>query len=123
MEKLRDIVRFLIISPEIIVLLLIFTILYWFSSYFVEIGANLKTYSDVWKWLPGIPVFYVTLSYRLFWKVLTPLGNTPTKILSQWSKYWRLKYRSYASLIICGMAAIGSIIIWFFPDKISECNL
>lgn len=123
MERLIDIVRFVLISGETAILLVILVCAYYFPSYFEVIGSSVKTYSDVWRWLPGIPGICIVASIKLTWRVLTPWGNLNTKILYQWPKYWRLKYRVVASIIICVMSVGCSIIIWFFPENFSEINL
>jgi hypothetical protein len=123
LRRLIDILRLCLISFEAVFVLAIVVYLYYFPSFFIDIGVKFKTNNEVWKLLPGIPLLYASVSIGLSWKVLIPSDNSKTKILYQWPEYWRLKYRVVASFIICGMAAIGSIIIWVWSNDLSECTI
>lgn len=122
-KQLLDFLRFILISPETLILLVIIVCSHYFPSYFVIIGSSVKKYSDVWRWMPGIPGFCAAVSYKLYWKILTPLDNSNTKALYEWPEYWKLKHRVVATLIICVMITIASIIIWFFSDNFSDYSL
>jgi len=119
-RRLIDIIRFCIISVEALLILAFIAWFYNFPSFFVAIGAKIKTNNEIWKLVAGIPFFYVPTSIKFAWKILVPSGNSKMKILHQWKDYWRLHYRVITSIIICGMAATCPIIIWIFSDDLSE---
>ncbi|KAB0479086.1 hypothetical protein F7Q91_14140 [Vibrio chagasii] len=51
MKRLADIIRFSIISPEFLVLLLSIAITYNFPEFFVIVGQKLKGNDELWKFI------------------------------------------------------------------------
>jgi hypothetical protein len=90
---------------------------------FIAVGTQFKTNSEVWKFMPSIPILLATASIKLAWNILTPLGNSSNKILYQWEWYWRLKYRVIASIVMCGVAAACSVALWVFSKDLSELKI
>jgi hypothetical protein len=123
MEKFLDIIRFMLISGENLILIVIITWEYYSPSYFIKIGHNIKTCSDVFKWLPSIPSFCILSSLALAWRIITPWGDANTRALYDWPKFWKIYYRVIASLIICSMTIIAAIILWAYADDLSERSL
>jgi hypothetical protein len=123
MERLYDIVGFIIISGESIILIPIFILAYYYPEYYKIVGYNLKTYLPLSILMPGIQGYCILRSLKLWDKVLTPLGDSNTKALYDWSGYWKLKYRVVATLTICIISTIASIIIWLLSEKFSNITL
>lgn len=123
MIRLLEIIRIYLISIEALIVILIIVSAHYFPSIFILIGSKIKSSSEVWKFMPSIPLGMTVISIRLAWKILAPLGNSKTNILYQWEFYWKLKYRVIASIIICGITAIASIMIWILSSYLSDLTI
>jgi hypothetical protein len=117
--KIFEILRFIIISLEAIILLILLTVFRYFPEIFESIGSQILSNKDVWKFLPTIPLIICGFSIKYAWKILTPFDNTSNRVLYEWPNYWKLKYRVLFSIFICGICVISAIIIWIFSSKLS----
>ena len=112
MEKLIDILRMIIISPEMAVSLIFILI----DRLPLKAGEIiLSILGSDQKWAAGaiilIPVTLLVSCYKLGTKILSPKGKR--KILLEWPGYWRLKYRVVFSQIVCIASLIASILGFF----------
>jgi len=123
MRNLIEVLRFCFISPEALFLVSIISCSFFFPSMFVAVGTQFKVNSEVWKFMPSIPILLATASIKLAWNILAPLGGSSAKILYQWEGYWKLKYRVVASIVMCGMVAVCSIALWIFSKDLSELKI
>ncbi len=115
MGYILEILRIYLISFEFLILLSIIIISYYVPSPFAVIGNELKSDSNLLKLLPSINLLILPVSITLAWKLLTPKGDSNTKILYKW------EFRVIASIIFCVLAAMGSIAIWILSKKLSGC--
>lgn len=113
MKKLLDIVRMLLISPELVAGLAVVAI----NSMSASIGnIVLSLLSSDQKWalglIGGVPMTLLVTCYKLGTDILSPQGKR--KVLLEWPEYWRLKYRVVYSLVVCVMALIAGVVGFLF---------
>jgi len=123
MNRIIDILRFTIISPEFVVLLLSIVAIYNFPEVFLLIGHKLKTEVELWKFIPSLPFIFISITFRVSQKVYAPLENTSNKKLYEWCSFNKITDRIMASYFICIFCCAASLIIWFFMSELSELVL
>lgn len=113
MARLFDIIKMVVISPELLVALA--TILVHKTMESVGTLAVSLLSSDQ-RWSVGIvvavPITLLIACYKLGSDILSPQGKR--KILLEWPDYWRLKYRVVYSMVLCSITLILSIIGFLF---------
>lgn len=104
MNRLIDIIRSVLISPEMPCLLLPIGIwTYWpgpFEFVTTQISAD-------FKWGIGaalVPAGFFASSYNLGTDLLSPHGAR--KVLLEWPGYWMIKNRAVIAVIFCGVAVL-----------------
>lgn len=120
MRKLVDIIRLIFISVEFLYVILLFALVYFIPSWFSLLGTQFHNNTDIWKYIPVIPVALAGFAVTYSWKILHPLENSSNRILYEWEYYWMLKYRVVASIIICAVCVVCSISIWLFSSKLTS---
>ncbi|CAJ1902809.1 hypothetical protein FNBNMHLP_03538 [Aeromonas jandaei] len=123
MSRVLDILRFTIISPEFVVILLTVAITYGYPEVFVLIGGKLKSNTELWKFIPSLPVIFTGVTFQVAQKVHAPLENASNKQLYEWSSFNKISDRIMASYLICIMCCVASFTIWFFMSELSESML
>ncbi|EGR1117337.1 hypothetical protein D0B97_18275 [Vibrio cholerae] len=123
MNRIIDIFRFTIISPEFVVILLTAAITYGYPEVFVLIGGKLKSNAELWKFIPSLPVIFTGVTFQVAQKVHAPLENTSNKQLYEWSSFNKITDRIMASYLICILCCVASFTIWFFMSELSELML
>jgi len=116
MKKILDTLRFVLISPEMLVAIIVFVIL----IYFPNISKFISTYifnsqmqlNDYVKLL-GIPITSVVLTYKFGESVLNPEDKINREKLKKWPNYWMLRNRIYFAIGISAFSAIGSFASWY----------
>ncbi|MEZ8251597.1 hypothetical protein AB6C72_25485 [Vibrio splendidus] len=123
MKRLADIIRFSIISPEFLVLLLSIAITYNFPEFFELVGQKLKGNDELWKFIPTLPFVFVGVTFKISQKLHAPLENTSNKQLYEWSSFNKITDRIIASYLIAILCSAASFSIWFFISDLSEVVL
>ena len=123
MNRVLDILRFAIISPEFVVLLLSTAVAYNFPDFFILIGKKLKTEPELWKFIPTLPFVFIGVTFKVAQKVHAPLENASNKQLYEWGLFNKVTDRIMASYFICIFCCAASLAIWFFISELSELIL
>ena len=118
MKRLIDIIRFSIISPEFLVMLLILMFNYFYPEFFTLIGKKLNENDELWKYIPTLPVLFCGITFRISAKLNAPLENTSNKKLYEWASFHQITDRIMASYFICIICCICAFLIWFFMKEL-----
>lgn len=125
MKKLLDVLRFILISPEMAIGLVVFFSLVDFpdmakfvSSYIFNQDMDLEDYVK----LLGLPVTALVLTYKFGDSILNPEEKENREKLKQWPKYWMLKNRIYYSLTVSVLSLLGSLGSWYYALNINLIN-
>jgi hypothetical protein len=115
-DKLKDAIRFIAISPEILSALLVFSVAYFwpeaieFFAKFVSV-AEASTASVI----IGAPLAMVIGGYRLGFNLLNPSEQKRT--LKQWPGYWMIRNRVIFSLVVGTTGLIGTVVAYFLANN------
>lgn len=123
MNRILDILRFSIISPEFVILLLSIAVAHNFPEAFELVGRKLKSNVELWKFIPSLPFVFIGVTFKVAQKVLAPLENTSNKQLYEWGAFNKINDRVMASYLICIFCCISSFTIWFFMEDLNELHL
>ncbi|TNI05519.1 hypothetical protein CF135_12650 [Aeromonas veronii] len=123
MNRIIDILRFTIISPEFVVILITAAITYSYPEVFILIGGKLKSNAELWKFIPSLPVIFTGVTFQVAQKVNAPLENMSNKKLYEWISFHKISDRIIASYLICILCCTASLTIWFFISDLSELML
>jgi len=100
MNRLLDIIRFSIISPEFLILLLVIILNHYFPFIFDFIGSKIKSNDEIWKYIPVLPMLFCGLTFKFSYKLTTPLENSSNKPLYEWAAFHKINDRVIASYLI-----------------------
>lgn len=120
MNRLKNILAAIFVSPEALAILLIFANFYFLPDYFSLLGKNIRSDPEIWKYLPTLPSLFAGAAITFSAKINAPLENTSNKKLYQWSDYQLLKDRVYVGIFLAILAAFVSLFLWIFGGKWSE---
>lgn len=116
MDKLKDAIRFIVVSPETLSALLVFLVAYFwpetieFFAKFVSV-AEASTATVV----IGVPLAMLIGSYSLGFDVLNPSEHK--RILKQWSGYWMIRNRVIFSWVVGTMGLVGTVAAYFLANN------
>lgn len=116
MDKLKDVIRFIAISPETLSALLVFSISYFwpetieFFAKFVSV-AEASTVSVI----IGVPLAMVIGGYSLGFDLLNPSEHKRT--LKQWPGYWMIRNRVIFSLVVGTIGLVGTVVAYFLANN------
>lgn len=120
-NNLIDLIRFIVISAEAVVALVITAIFYYSPQIFQPIG--LLIISDDKKIvfaLLGLPVAGLIYGYRFANDLTAPKGmdENMRKKFFNWNGYPKLGNRVYFALILCFISLIVNICFWVLSKKL-----
>lgn len=113
----KDILRFIIISPELVFVLLAFGILSFFPELSDLIASFVFNKSMQWEnylTLFGVPIMLLISVYKMGDELQNPSNDENRKLLKEWPKYWMIKNRVIFSLIVSMIGATGTLIAWVY---------
>lgn len=116
MEKIKDAIRFVVVSPEVLSALSVMLIAYcWpevinFFAKFVSI-----TDSSTVTVIIGVPLAMLIGGYKLGFDVLNPPEHKRT--LKQWPGYWMVRNRIIFSWVLGLMGLLGTIVAFFLANN------
>lgn len=120
MKYLWDALRMIFVSFECLFILAVCLLNQYQSGLFVALGDNITSDTEVTKWLPAIPFGLAIYCFvDVIWKLITPLSGSNRK-LHEWPDFWRLKMRSYYSLVLSAIYASMALGIWVFSKQLSH---
>ncbi|QBG48156.1 hypothetical protein EGM51_12415 [Verrucomicrobia bacterium S94] len=118
MRKSLEILRILLVSPELLLLALIACLFVWKDLWLVYVGANLLEHDDVTTWMPVLPISLCGSSIFLAFKMTEPKDGS-NKALYDWPDFWRLEYRRNIGIGWCSVSVLSVLVAWIFRDDLS----
>lgn len=115
-RKFVESIRVYIISPEVLVIALSFTLLLFCPEEVTILGQEVNRDDSVLQYIALLPVALLGVAYPLSKDILSPLEEK-NSILYGWSGYWRLKYRALAAIFFCLAASVGALGLWIFKTR------
>ncbi len=122
-QKILDVKRFVIISPEILVGLSVFLLFKNFPEFFESIASSINERSDLPSYIGAIPFLLVIASYQVGMKILRPGKNEENKVFYEWPLYWAVEARVYSSIIICIICCISAVLFYINPMNLNSPQL
>ncbi len=122
MKKLTELLRIVVISPEMLILLIAGTIALYFPQAFIFIGEKFKTDEKLWEFIPVIPFAIFSFIVYLSFQLQAPVESA-NRELYDWELYWALKYRILVALVWAGLASLISLLIWFLSKTYTPAIL
>lgn len=123
MNRLGDIFRMAIISPEFAWACILWVIYSFFGDWLGLLGMQFKSNSDVWKALYGLPLIFTGFAFKASSKLRYPLGKEENKALYEWPEYHRITDRVIFSLFLCMACSLGAIGLWVFTSRMEDSLL
>lgn len=118
MKRIIDILRVIFISPEFLILLIVFVLQIYKADWFILIGKQFQSNNEIWKFLPTLPMLFTSLVFKFGKNICIPLENN--KQLYQWDEYYRITDRVHIGIYISILSSIGAISVWLLIDIISN---
>lgn len=123
MKRFLDVLRFVIISPEMLFIFLFGFLWFLDFSFFYKVGDSIKNNDEFLKYVLLLPSGFLVLSYGLQEKIRAPLETVNNKQLYEWPLYRMLVDRAIASIFIIGGCAVLSIILWIYVKDMTAYTL
>ncbi len=117
-QKLTDILRIYIISPEALTIAISWLILMFYPRPMNILGQEIIDKDSMIQYIALLPVALLIKAFALSKDTLGPLDIPNNKLLYEWKDYWRLKQRVLATLLFCIVASINSIGLWIFKTYV-----
>lgn len=116
MDRIKDAIRFVVISPEALSALTVYLIIH----YYPEVVGFLSKYvanpdTTTFTLVSGVPLAMLVGIYRLGVDVLNPADQK--KALKDWSGYWMIKYRIVFSLTIGSTGFASTLVAYFLANS------
>lgn len=121
MKRFIDIFRTIFISPEFAFLLIIYALMQYKPEWLALVGTQFQTNSELWKYLPTLPILFTGLVFKYGKDIRIPLAKN--KRLYEWNDYHRITDRVFVGIFISVFCSIGAISIWFLTKNTSVINL
>lgn len=119
MRRLLEIVRIILISPEVIVLLATVAALQYWPKLFIFIGDSFTEKEKLWEYIPVIPVGVFIYVIGLASQLHTPEDKAKRELFD-WDQFWALKYRIIVMLLWALLAAGSSLVLWTCSSAIDS---
>jgi len=120
MRRILDIIRAISISVELLISLLLLVVYILQPIILVQIGNQIKSNPDVWKFLPTLPLLFAGVAIKTSAALRSPADPKRNKILYEWPEYSRLIDRVYIGITMSLVSAAGAVGIWMFSAKMEE---
>jgi hypothetical protein len=118
MMRLKNLVLGTFISPEMLIVLVVFSLSSYFPLEFQRLGENIRSDVEIWKYLPGLTIVLSTAAFNYSSKIRAPLESTSNKRLYEWPHYALLVDRVYISLFFAIVAGTLGLWLWFFGKSL-----
>ena len=121
-DLLRDGIRFIFISVEIVFGLLVTAVYMYWPHAFQPVGLLLTSKGDikVAMLLMGLPVSGVIYGYTLAKELMAPheVDNSIKKAFYSWPGYPKLRNRVFYTIGLCIISFLANIALWLASNKI-----
>ncbi|MDH4027203.1 MAG: hypothetical protein OEU95_00030 [Nitrospirota bacterium] len=111
MKPFIDFIRFLIISPEFLILLVAFVLYEFFSDYLVIITLLISKKTEMIKHFALVPSFIMIAIFKMAKSLLFP-EKDKKEILQSWPDYYKLKLGFEVAILYSILFAIIGILGW-----------
>lgn len=123
MERIKNFLICIFVSPELVVLLLIAVGFVYSPESLVALGENLKSDSEVWKYMPTLTLVFSGAAFGLSSKIRAPLENSSNKLLYEWPLYQLLVDRVLVSMAFAGICGATGLLLWVFGQSLSATTV
>ncbi len=123
MRRALDLLRAICISVELVISLALLATYILKPTIFVQIGHQFKNNSEVWKFLPTLPLLFAGVAIKTSAALRSPADAKRNKILYEWPDYSRIIDRVYIGISMSVASAAGAVGIWIFAVEMPEILL
>jgi hypothetical protein len=123
MKVIIEFLRILFISFEFVLILVILLTLPLIPDVYALIGNKFIADTEIWKYIPILPLSLAGASINYAWKILTPLSNSSNRALYEWPNYWKLKLRVIVSIVLCVLCLSLAILLWLFCKDLRPAQI
>lgn len=120
MKRFLDWILMTVVSPELLWVCAVFACYYFKCNWLSLFGEQLKSNTEIWKALYGLPFVLLGFTFKYTSKLLAPLEKVENKALYEWPGYTRIKDRAIFSILLCLLCCIGVIILWVVSKNIDD---
>lgn len=113
MNRIRNLIIALFVSPEFIALLCALAFVTLAPAKASSIGEAIRSDDEIWKYLPALTLIFAGAAINYSFKLRAPLESPSNKALYQWPLYQLLVDRVYISLFYGISSGAASIALWF----------
>lgn len=117
MKRALDILRFTVISPEVVVILIVCVLFSYYPSWFTLIGEKLKLNNEIATGLLLSPLAALAWTFKESKLILLPQDDN--KILLNWEDYPLLRNRVFFGLGLLVVCLISSIVTLLIKEDLS----
>jgi hypothetical protein len=118
MKQLTDALRFVVISPELLVIASLLLIGHTYPDLATVVGDKLIANTEITSVLLGFPIALFLWTYPEAKSILFPKDNN--KVLIEWNDYPLLRNRVYYSLFLQIVCVVASAILFLFKSDIES---
>jgi hypothetical protein len=115
LRRALEVKRFVLISPELLLVLLVVLAYRIYPEWFEAIATPLREDKGLPSFIGGLPFALVIASYKLGMAILRPGDEEENKILYEWPLYWAVESRVYGSIIACVLCCVASVLFYLNP--------
>lgn len=119
-RRLVDLKRFVLISPELVCALLVALLHQRYPDWFEIIAISLREAEGLPGYIGALPFALVIGSYTLGTSILRPGSEEENKVIYEWPLYWAVETRVYASMLVCALGCVASILFYINPAEWSD---
>ena len=121
MGKILDIIRMIVISPELLTGIGLTAVFYSNNKASSFVFSILKSEQN-WHIAAvlGVPAALLIACYKIGSELLSPQGKR--RVILEWPEYWRLKYRVVYCLVLCLLASIVSLLGFYLVHEQHSVN-
>ncbi|MCP4988060.1 MAG: hypothetical protein GY928_19010 [Colwellia sp.] len=123
MKRFKNLVTVMFISPEFLVLIVIFGIYQFYPPFLKSIGTKIQADAEVWRYLPTLTFVMASLAFTFSSKLRAPLVNKSNKILYDWPLYQLFVDRVIVSLLFAIVCAITALVLWVYGASMGSVQV
>lgn len=111
MSRIKEWLRVIILSPEVLVVAILIGIAVLKPSIFKQVGQLVESFDPkITAVLIGFPFALTTLVYRIGKNILNPEEHR--QVLIDWPEYEKLKITVFAAFVFCGASCVAIVVGW-----------
>lgn len=114
--RIMDLKRFMLISPELLLVLVVYWFYQHYPEWFSAISVALRENKGLPSFIGGIPFALVVASYKLGMEVLKPGNEEENELFCKWPLYWAVEARVYGSLIASAVCCVAAALFYLNPN-------